>query len=542
MSTTQLSFSKLFFTTLSLGVVLLLPGNVHGYFYDDNNSADNGSFSTGAVEAALTPTVSESDLSTLTSTSLILTPDDTSTVDTQSRLTFTPQTCQFDFYTNVLLEVTTASGTSVGTFADVVIQETGVPSTYTLDVVASLDLVSAANESCVILATLETWQTAFDEPTAGFSSVSQATITLTTPDAIGALAPLLVVLNEIYPAILSTTTVPLEREWIELYNGTAAAVDVAGWRIDEFVGGDSTAGSRPHTIVSTCTGVTTSNHMQPFGTADTLIPAGGFLVVEFCGSAPYLSDGGDTVQLFNASAILLDAHTYPATANGKSHARIPDGAAWVDPIPTPGNKNTATRADLEAEGWDEQTIDATLVKLAADDTASSHEVSTTPGAASTQPGATAAPSTLGASVGTTSATSTKTIVTPSVLMSSDTGSTTVTASTTEPSAAATTPSKAPVGTTGDATTTTATATTPVMLDPETTQTTPNQSDVPLDSSDGGVDGTTNVAAAITVVDGGAGNNPSEKATKEAASAVKNEQATPPADNGDTSDANNQPIS
>jgi hypothetical protein len=247
---------------------------------------------------------------------------------------------------------------------------------YTLDVAASLDLVATANESCVILARLETWQTEFNEPGTGFSSVSQATITITTPDPIGAQETTSVVLNELYPAVLSTTTEPLEREWVELYNGTGGSVDVAGWRIDEFVGGSSTAARRPHTIVSSCTSVSASDHMQPFGTTDTVIPVGGFLVVEFCGSASYLSDAGDTVQLYNAASAQVDAHAYPATTNGKSHARIPDGAAWVDPVPTPGNKNTATRADLEAEGWSEDLINDTLAKLVIDTSSSSKTVST----------------------------------------------------------------------------------------------------------------------------------------------------------------------
>lgn len=116
--------------------------------------------------------------------------------------------------------------------------------------------------------------------------------------------------------------------------------------------------------------------MQPFGTTDTVIPVGGFLVVEFCGSASYLSDAGDTVQLYNAASAQVDAHAYPATTNGKSHARIPDGAAWVDPVPTPGNKNTATRADLEAEGWSEDLINDTLAKLVIDTSSSSKTVST----------------------------------------------------------------------------------------------------------------------------------------------------------------------
>jgi len=377
MRTIQQSFSILFYTALCLSVVwLLLPGTAQGYFTDNNNLADDSSFAVGLVAVDLTADSSNQNLFADTVTEIELATNDSSTLATQSRLTFEPQSCRADFYNEILLEVTTASGTIVGTFADVVVSEAGVPDTFTLNFVASLDLVVTANESCVILATLETWQTEFNEPNTGFSSVGQATITLTAPDPIGAQETTSVVLNELYPAVLSTTTEPLEREWVELYNGTGGAVDVAGWRIDEFVGGSSTAARRPHTIVSSCTSVSASDHMQPFGTTDTVIPVGGFLVVEFCGSASYLSDAGDTVQLYNAASAQVDAHAYPATTNGKSHARIPDGAAWVDPVPTPGNKNTATRADLEAEGWSEDLINDTLAKLVIDTSSSSKTVST----------------------------------------------------------------------------------------------------------------------------------------------------------------------
>jgi hypothetical protein len=361
---------------LGLSAILLFPMVALGYFTDEDNVADNGSFVLGAVDAAVAVDSAVQSLSDSSVTTFTLNTSDASTIATQSRLTFEPQSCRADFYNQILLEVTTASGTNAGTFADTIVLEAGVPNMYTLDVAASLDLVATANESCVILARLETWQTEFNEPGTGFSSVSQATITITTPDPIGAQETTSVVLNELYPAVLSTTTEPLERERVELYNGTGGSVDVAGWRIDEFVGGSSTAARRPHTIVSSCTSVSASDHMQPFGTTDTVIPVGGFLVVEFCGSASYLSDAGDTVQLYNAASAQVDAHAYPATTNGKSHARIPDGAAWVDPVPTPGNKNTATRADLEAEGWSEDLINDTLAKLVIDTSSSSKTVST----------------------------------------------------------------------------------------------------------------------------------------------------------------------
>ena len=350
---------------LGLSAILLFPMVALGYFTDEDNVADNGSFVLGAVDAAVAVDSAVQSLSDSSVTTFTLNTSDASTIATQSRLSFTPQSCQTEFYNNLLLEVTTASGTTVGTFAGTTITETDIPTVYALDVAAAANLVATTNEGCTIVATLETWQASFLEPDTGFSSVSQVSITVIASESIGAQETSTVVLNELYPAVLSTSTQPLEREWVELYNGTDSAVDVAGWRVDEFVGGDMSAASRPHTIVSSCSGVTASDHMQPFDTSDTVIAPGDFLVMEFCGSASYLSDAGDTVQLFNSVNLQVDTHTFPATANGKSHARIPDGAAWVDPVPTPGNKNSATRADLEAEGWAVDRIDETLQALAA---------------------------------------------------------------------------------------------------------------------------------------------------------------------------------
>ena len=515
MRTIQQSFSILFYTALCLSVVwLLLPGTAQGYFTDNNNLADDSSFAVGLVAVDLTADSSNQNLFADTVTEIELATNDSSTLATQSRLTFEPQSCRADFYNEILLEVTTASGTIVGTFADVVVSEAGVPDTFTLNFVASLDLVVTANESCVILATLETWQTEFNEPNTGFSSVGQATITLTAPDPIGAQETTSVVLNELYPAVLSTTTEPLEREWVELYNGTGGAVDVAGWNIEEFVGGSSTAASRPHTIVSSCagTGVSASDHLQPFGTTDTVVPAGGFLVVEFCGSAPYLSDGGDTVQLFNATGAQIDAHTYPATANGKSHARIPDGAAWVDPIPTPGNKNHATRADLEAEGWDEDLINETLAKLLVTTSPSSLPVTTASDNTTSVPvnnvgGSQQGTSTASSSITTDNASSTAKKAAAS--SSSSTQTTSTSSATSSPhksattSASATTTIKSVPTTTAGTTTATqtpdgttntnadatqrspATTTKPTVTDDTTAQTQSNLSDDPPANTDEG---------------------------------------------------------
>jgi len=349
--------------SLIVSVFSMLPMIAVGYFNDEDNSTDRASFEVGVIDSVISVDTPTRNLGNDSVARFALNTSDASTLATQSRLTFTPQSCATEFYNNLLLEVATASGTIIGTFASTTVLETGVPAAYVIDVAAGSNVVAQANESCVIQATLDTWQANLAAPDTGFSSVSQVNIILTATEALGPQETNSIVLNELYPAVLATSTQPLEREWVELYNGTQAPVDVGGWRIDEFIGGDASASSRPHTIVDSCVGVTASDHMQPFNTGSTIVPAGGFLVIEFCGSASYLADAGDTVQLYNSVNQQVDSHTYPATANGKSHARIPDGAAWVDPIPTPGNKNTATRADLEAEGWEASSIDEALATL-----------------------------------------------------------------------------------------------------------------------------------------------------------------------------------
>jgi len=86
-----------------------------------------------------------------------------------------------------------------------------------------------------------------------------------------------------------------------------------------------------------------------------------------------LNNTGDTVKLFDNSVKMVDSYTYsssdycnleptpgeenPFSASGscgdvppnKSYARIPDGiGGWVDPIPTPGFKNSLETAAILA--------------------------------------------------------------------------------------------------------------------------------------------------------------------------------------------------
>ncbi len=159
----------------------------------------------------------------------------------------------------------------------------------------------------------------------------------------------MVVLNEIF-ANPNGGVAPKDREYIELYNNGNAPVDVLGWQISEIAGVTEIF----YPIVASGA---VAGQVMPYGGASTIIPAGGFLVLEFGGSAQHLNNSGDTVKLYDNVATLLDSHTYPGVAAGKAVVRFPDGIGfWVDPEPTPGTTNLVSMEDLLAAGFDEETI------------------------------------------------------------------------------------------------------------------------------------------------------------------------------------------
>jgi len=131
-----------------------------------------------------------------------------------------------------------------------------------------------------------------------------------------------ILINEVYSR--GTTENP---DWIEIYNATAIAVDVSGYKVYDNGG---QAGTKPKKEI-------------PAGTS---IPAKGFLVVvvdDADASGFGLSSGGEQVWLENASGVVISDVTFPAMDEGQSYGRYPDGDAnWqVLYIPTPGAANNA---------------------------------------------------------------------------------------------------------------------------------------------------------------------------------------------------------
>lgn len=144
----------------------------------------------------------------------------------------------------------------------------------------------------------------------------------------------MVVLNEFLPNPEGDESGPKPNgEWVELYNNGSESINVSGWHLYDALDHDL-----PITSSNTDTGGTT-------------IASHGWLVVYRDGDGDFsLNNDGDTVKLYDGnipSANLLDSYSYSSTTEGKTYARVPDGTGgWVDPVPTPGEKNTRSN-DLE---------------------------------------------------------------------------------------------------------------------------------------------------------------------------------------------------
>lgn len=106
-------------------------------------------------------------------------------------------------------------------------------------------------------------------------------------------------------------------EWIELYS-PSVSTDISGWKV-QF---DDSAISQTTTLP-----------------ANTVIPANGFYVIET--QSNWISNGGDTIQVFDTTQNIVDTTTVPANSNGAtSHSRTTDGGSnWATGAQTKGTSN-----------------------------------------------------------------------------------------------------------------------------------------------------------------------------------------------------------
>ena len=227
--------------------------------------------------------------------------------------------------------------------------------------------VAQAGTDCDVTFTADTWHEPMSQGV-GFIDEASFTISLTflsesenegtgdsneqgssSGDDTGSSA---ISLNEIYANPDSASSSPLDREWVELYNSSGQAIDVAGWVItEEVASGDDAGDERPHQIiVEECESGSLSTTMVPANGSDTEIAANGFMRLEYCGSASYMSVDGDTIRLYAADGYDMDnatstdnpvdSVTYQETSDGEAYARVPDGDGdWEVQTPTPGATN-----------------------------------------------------------------------------------------------------------------------------------------------------------------------------------------------------------
>jgi hypothetical protein len=115
----------------------------------------------------------------------------------------------------------------------------------------------------------------------------------------------LVKMNEVFSR--GTTADP---DWIEIYNGSASAVDISSYKIYDSGGKGGTKDKKGFP-------------------AGTTVAAKGFYVMIVDGSAASdfgLSNGGEEVWLEDGTGTVIDDVTFPALAAGETYARVPDGS------------------------------------------------------------------------------------------------------------------------------------------------------------------------------------------------------------------------
>lgn len=144
-----------------------------------------------------------------------------------------------------------------------------------------------------------------------------------------------IVLNQISPRPSGldrgSSGIPLDGEWIELWNNSALLVNLNDWVLYD-----------ADNHVLTISVFNSDNNGDTNDAGETIIPVGGFLRVYRNGDGDFsLNDSGDRVEFYNdyktRGGFLIDSFVYGATEiDDKTWKRIPDGTGtWADPEEKP---------------------------------------------------------------------------------------------------------------------------------------------------------------------------------------------------------------
>lgn len=162
-------------------------------------------------------------------------------------------------------------------------------------------------------------------PVPGATATASRTPTVTPNVTAVIYDPAAVKLNEVLPAPAEIDwngdgKAGTEDEWIELFNRSAAPVDLGGWALDDIADG----GSKPYIL--------------PGG---TILQPGRFLLLFRAQTGLALNNDADTARLLGPDGVELDAFGYTHPRADRSYSRTADGdGPWTDVYPaSPGGPN-----------------------------------------------------------------------------------------------------------------------------------------------------------------------------------------------------------
>ncbi|MFA6394052.1 MAG: lamin tail domain-containing protein [Patescibacteria group bacterium] len=186
------------------------------------------------------------------------------------------------------------------------------------------------------------WQGNLAFGAGGFTSEKTISNTINSGSWGGNIADHLVI-NEVYYDVDSGHGQERYNEWVELYNPTAAAIDLTGWKICD--GGECDlipATSTPYIIqpngyaVITASSTTWGYWSVP-GNAVKIVLDGSYI-----GSG--LNDGGDWVRLINPALQVVDSMSYGTDTTAFARPGVAEGHSLAR---TPAGKDTDTAGDWE---------------------------------------------------------------------------------------------------------------------------------------------------------------------------------------------------